>query len=100
MSFYQKEQFGDNRSAAPIFAVFRGCIGKQISDMYKIIADKTGADSQDRTFRCNFNLKSLKYSNLESYYLMIADETGLQMPQREEFRIDIAFAVEEFDFSL
>ena len=37
------------------------------------------------------------YSNTETYYLVIADENGLQM-QREEFQIDIAFAVDEFDF--
>ena len=29
---------------------------------------------------------------------MIAEESGLQLPQREEFSIDIAFAVEEFNF--
>ena len=51
-----------------------------------------------RTFRCQFNLKSLKYSNTATYYLVIADEQGLQMPQREPFQIDIAFAVDEFDF--
>ena len=28
----------------------------------------------------------------------LADESGLQMPQKEEFQIDIAFAVDEFDF--
>ena len=33
----------------------------------------------------------------ETYYLVIADENGLQV-QREEFQIDIAFAVDEFDF--
>ena len=33
-----------------------------------------------------------------TYYLVIADEQGLQMPQREPFQIDIAFAVDEFDF--
>ena len=31
-------------------------------------------------------------------YMVIADEQGLQMPQREPFQIDIAFAVDEFDF--
>lgn len=41
--------------------------------------------------------RSLKYSNTEKYYLVIADENGLQV-QREEFQIDIAFATEEFDF--
>ena len=64
----------------------------------KIIADKTSDNGQERTFRCNFNLKSLKYDNRTSYYLVIADESGLQMPQKEEFQIDIAFAVDEFDF--
>ena len=39
-----------------------------------------------------------KYSSQESYYLVIADESGLQMPVREEFQIDIAFAVDEFNF--
>ena len=43
-------------------------------------------------------MKPLKYSNAETYYLVIADEQGLQLPQREEFQIDIAFAVDEFDF--
>ena len=72
--------------------------GKQISDVQKIIADKTSDNGSNRTFRCSFNLKSLKYSNTDTYYLVIADDQGLQMPQREEFQIDIAFAVDEFDF--
>ena len=75
----------------------RNSSGKAISDVQKIIADKTSDNGQERTFRCSFNLKSLKYSNTETYYLVIADENGLQM-QREEFQIDIAFAVDEFDF--
>lgn len=40
----------------------------------------------------------MKYNNTDSYYLNIADESGLQLPQREEFQIDIAFAVDGFDF--
>ena len=71
--------------------------GKTISDVARIIADKTSDNAQNRTFRCNFNLKSLKYSNTETYYLVIADEDGLQI-SREEFQIDIAFEVDEFDF--
>lgn len=30
--------------------------------------------------------------------LVIADEQGLQVPQREPFQIDIAFVLDEFDF--
>ena len=98
LNFYQKEAVCDNRSAANYLLYFVDSNGKQISDTAKIIADKTSENGQERTFRCSFNLKSLKYDNRASYYLVIADESGLQMPQKEEFQIDIAFAVDEFDF--
>ena len=98
LNFYQKEAVSDNRSAANYLLYFVDSNGKQISDTAKIIADKISENGQKRTFRCSFNLKSLKYDNRASYYLVIADETGLQMPQKEEFQIDIAFAVDEFDF--
>ena len=97
LNFYQKEPVGGNREAAIYQLYFTDRAGKPISDVQKIIADKTSDNGQDRTFRCSFNLKSLKYSNTETYYLVIADENGLQV-QREEFQIDIAFAVDEFDF--
>lgn len=98
LNFYQKEPVGDNREAATYLLYFTDESGKQISDTQKIIADKTSDNGQDRIFRCSFNLKSLKYNNTDSYYLVIADESGLQLPQREEFQINIAFAVDEFDF--
>lgn len=98
LNFYQKEAVAANREAATYLVYFTDANGKQISDVQKIIADKTSDNGADRTFRCNFSLKSLKYNKTDSYYLVIADEKGLQMPQREEFQIDIAFAVDEFDF--
>lgn len=98
LNFYQKDAVGANREAATYQAYFVDSNGKQISDVQKIIADKTSENGTERTFRCTFNLKPLKYSNTETYYLVIADEQGLQLPQREEFQIDIAFAVDEFDF--
>lgn len=97
LNFYQKEPVGDNREAATYQLYFTDSSGKQISDNQKIIADKTSDDGQERTFRCSFNLKSLKYDSKEIYYLAIADENGLVV-SREEFQIDIAFAVDEFDF--
>lgn len=98
LNFYQKEAVSDNREATTYLVYFTDVSGRKISDVQKIIADKTSENGGDRTFRCSFNLKSLKYSSTEIYYLVIADESGLQMPQREEFQIDIAFAVDEFDF--
>ena len=98
LNFYQTEAVGGNRETATYLLYFTDTNGKKISDTCKIIADKTNENDQDRTFRCSFNLRSQKYSNLDSYYLVIADESGLQMPQCEEFQIDIAFAVDEFNF--
>ena len=97
LNFYQKEPVGDNREAATYQLYFTDSSGKQISDIAKIIADKTSDNGQERTFRCSFNLKSLKYDNKAIYYLVIADADGLVV-SREEFQIDIAFAVDEFDF--
>ncbi len=97
LNFYQKEPVGDNREAATYQLYFTDSNGKQISDIAKIIADKTSDNGKERTFRCSFNLKSLKYDNKEIYYLVIADADGLVV-SREEFQIDIAFAVGEFDF--
>ena len=98
LNFYQKEAVGDNRSACNYQLYFTDASGKQISDTARIIADKTSDNGHDRTFRCRFNLRSMKFNKQDSYYLVIADESGLQAPQREEFQIDIAFAVDEFDF--
>lgn len=98
LNFYQKDAVSANREAATYQVYFTDENGRQISDVQKIIADKTSDNGAERTFRCQFNLKSLKYSNTATYYLVIADERGLQMPQHEPFQIDIAFAVDEFDF--
>jgi len=98
LNFYQKEAVSDNHEAATYILYFVDSEGTQISDTQRIIADKTSVNNQERTYRVGFNLKSRKYDNKETYYLVIADESGLQMPQREEFTIDIAFAFDDFDF--
>jgi len=98
LNFYQQEAVSDNRSACNYLVYFRDASGKAISDTVKIIADKANENGQERTFRCTFNLKPQQYSNLDTYYLVIQDEEGKQMPITEEFQIDIAFSVDGFDF--
>ena len=98
LNFYQQEAVSDNRSACNYLVYFRDASGKTISDTVKIIADKANENGQERTFRCTFNLKPQQYSNLDTYYLVIQDEEGKQMPITEEFQIDIAFSVDGFDF--
>ncbi|MCF0230502.1 MAG: BREX-1 system phosphatase PglZ type A, partial [Parasporobacterium sp.] len=97
LNFYQVEPVSENREAATYKLYFTDEYGTQISDVQKIIADKTTDNNQERTFRCTFNLKSLQYKNTNIYYLVIADEDGLQVG-REDFQIDIAFAVDDFNF--
>lgn len=97
LNFYQKEAVGDNRAAAVYQIYFTDSNGKQISDIQKIIADKTSENGQERTFRCSFSLKPFKYDKKEIYYLVIADEHG-KITVQEEFQIDIALAVDNFDF--
>ena len=82
---------GDNREAATYLLYFVDSEGNQISDTQKIIADKQTENNQERTFRCSFNLKSLKFSNKETYYLVIADESGVQLLQGEEFTICLLY---------
>ena len=98
LNFYQKEAVGGNREAARYLVYFIDENGQKISDTSTIIADKTSDNAQERTFRCNFSLRSQKYSNRQTYFLVIADESGLQAPVKEEFQIDIAFAVDDFNF--
>ena len=98
LNFYQKEAVSDNREAVTYLLYFVDSTNVQISDTQKIVADKTSPNTNDRAFRCGFNLKSQKYDKKATYYLVIADESGLQAPQREEFQIDIAFSVDDYDW--
>ena len=98
LNFFQKDAVGDNREAASYSLYFTDSSGAVVSDTVRIIADKTSAEANDRSFRCGFNLKSMHYDNKAAYYLVIEDESGLQMPKREEFQIDIPFSFDEFSF--
>ena len=98
LSFYQKEPVSNNREAATYLLYFVDSEGQRISDEQKIIADKTDANEQKRTYRCVFNLKSMEYRSTDKYYLVIADESGVQPPRKEEFQINLVFASDSFGF--
>ena len=98
LSFYQKEAVKDNYVACTYIAYITDLKGNEVSDRQKIIADKTSTVAKDREFKCTFNLKYQKFNNTETYYLVIADEEGIKVPMKEEMQIDIAMAIDEFDF--
>ena len=97
LNFYQKEPVGDNRKAETYLLYFTDKNRKQVSDTVQIIADKQSEDGQQRIFRCSFNLRSIKFDNKEPYYLVMIDEAGAETG-REEFQIDIPFAMDDFNF--
>ena len=98
LNFYQKEPAIDNYIPCTYIVYIEDSAGNEVSDRQKIIADKTSTVVKDREFKCTFNLKSQKFSNTDTYYLVIADEAGIQVPVKEEVQIDIAMAIDEFDF--
>ena len=98
LSFYQKEAVKDSYVPCTYNVYITDANGNEVSDIQKIIADKTSTVPKDREFKCTFNLKSQQFSNTETYYLVIVDEDGKQVPIKEEVQIDIAMAIGDFDF--
>lgn len=95
LDFYQKDAVSNNRKASKYEVFITDCTGMVVSDIQKIIADKTEVDEKKRQFHCTLNLKFLKYSNKESYYLIIKNEAGIEV-SKTEYKIDIAFTSEDF----
>ncbi len=98
LNFLQKDPVGGNRQAASYQVYFEDSEKQKVSDINRIIADKESDDPKERAFRCKFNLKRKKYSRLNTYYLVIADESGLQQPVKEEFHINISIPTDDIDF--
>ncbi len=98
LNFYQKDAVKDNLVPCTYITYIEDSNGQEVSDKQKIIADKTSTVLKDREFKCTFNLKSQKYNHNENYYLVIVDEEGKQVPTKEEIQIDIAMAIDDFDF--
>ena len=98
LSFYQKEAVANNYVACTYDVFMTDSQGNVVSDKQKIVADRVSQSAKDREYRCTFNLKQQTYNRSESYYLVIQDEDGLQVPIKEEMTIDIAMSFDDFDF--
>ena len=97
-NFYQKEAAIENYVPCTYKLFLVDDNGNTISDTQKIVADRTSKSAKEREFRCTFNLKQQKYDSHATYYLMIQDEGGLQIPVKEEIQIDIAVSFDDFNF--
>ncbi len=97
LNFYQKEAVGGNLSADSYQVYLTDSYSRQVSNIQCIIVDKASDNATERSFRCSFSLKPLKFSNSEPYYLVITNEQEQIPTIREEFQIDITFDGEDFD---
>lgn len=98
LNFYQKEAVADNYVPCTYKLFLVDSKGNTISDIQTIVADRESKVAKEREYRCTFNLKQQTYNNHETYYLMIQDEEGLQIPVKEEMQIDIAMSFDDFNF--
>ena len=97
LDFYQTEPVSGKVTKADYEVYMTDASGKAVSDKQTIIADKTSADGSERKFRARFTLKSMDFKKTETYYLTIVEKGTVNILDRIEFTIDIAF-VNDFDF--
>ena len=97
LDFFQETLVSDNREKAEYQVYFADEIGNKICEPRRIIADKKTEEDKQKPFKIRFNLKQGKYSNTDVYYLVIADDSGLEI-NKITFQIDIPFATDDFNF--
>lgn len=97
LDFYQREAVGGKIIPATYEVFISDSLGNTVSDVQKLIADKTTDVVQDRVTRVRFMLKGQNFDGNASYYLNILDKDTGTVLEHIEFSIKIAFA-NDFDF--
>jgi uncharacterized protein (TIGR02687 family) len=97
LDFFQRQPIGEKIEPCAYSVYMTDEEGALVSDRQTIIADRTSTNASERVFRVRFNLKAGVYDKSKIYRLIIAN--GTDVPNEEEFHIDIAFA-DDFGFDL
>ena len=97
LDFFQRQPIGEKIEPCAYSVYMTDEEGAIVSDRQTIIADRTSTNASERVFRVRFNLKAGVYDKNKIYRLIIANDTDV--PNEEEFHIDIAFA-DDFGFDL
>jgi len=97
LDFFQRQPIGEKIEPCAYSVYMTDEEGTLVSDRQTIIADRTSTNASERVFRVRFNLKAGVYDKSKIYRLIIANDTDV--PNEEEFHIDIAFA-DDFGFDL
>lgn len=96
LDFYQKEAVGGKIASAEYEIYLASEDGRAVSDKQTVIADRTSANGEDRLFRVRFTLKGENFQKTDAYYLTVVEKGTVNVIERVEFTIDIAF-VNDFD---
>lgn len=97
LDFYQRKAVGGKTVPATYELYICDSMGKVLSDVQTIIADKTNEEPQDRVTRVRFTMKGQEYPREEQYFLNIVEKGTTNVLAHIEFTINIAF-VNDFDF--
>ena len=98
LKFYQAKPVGNGWRPATYDICFTDAQGNEISDVQRVIADKTSLDNTERTYGCQFNLKAGDYTHKRGCYLVIRNAENHDIVEKEPMEIEIAFEKGEFDF--
>ncbi len=99
LDFIQTENISDTVLPARLSIYFESGSGERISNEVLLVADRKNSAPEKRQFREKFTFKNRKYSQSETYNLVIMDtETGVEL-ERNAFILDIAFA-DDFGFGI
>lgn len=97
LDFYQREAVGGKTVPATYELYICDSMGRVLSDVQTIIADKTNEEPQERVTRVRFTMKGQVYSKEEQYFLNIVEKETMNILAHIAFTINIAF-VNDFDF--
>lgn len=97
LDFYQKEEVCGKVAPTAYEVYFTDAMGKTISNVKTILADKTDPAGENRVTRMRFTLNGQNYQKTEEYFLTVQEKGGAGIPEKVPFSIDIAFT-NDFDF--
>ena len=89
LDFYQLEAIGGKLLPNEFKLYFSDENGRPVSDIQRIIADKTTDKVNERVFRKRFTMKYISFSKDEKYYLNIVEKDSENCMERIEYKINI-----------
>lgn len=93
LTFFQKQPASDKALPRIIEAYFEGDTGKAISDKLRIVADRTNAQDNERSYRVTFHLIGTSFDRTKQYPLVLVDSDEQVVLEKIPFTIDIAFGM-------